>query len=278
MTLTTRDYYRSTRYFRYRIKSVFSKKAKFHSRLIAEEQEWRQQGFHHQDISKDGWVIQATGAVYIAVSKSANTTMKHLITEEMPSSDYIRQIKNSFPDNLGSDDTLIHFISPSGMVRLRDMKLTPGDLAEGKRRCFTVVRHPISRFTSAWRDKVATSRSTPLKDKLREFLKCQRDYTLTIDDLVAYVVETPSEDMDKHVRPQWACCGAGRIPFEMVGKVERLKRDIDALCDAGLISAESASRLTVRNASVTHTGQSLTKQQKAVLSCAYARDFEVFDY
>ena len=68
------------------------------------------------------------------------------------------------------------------------------------------------------------------------------------DDLIAYVTETATENIDVHVRPQWSCCGAGRIPFEMVGRVESLDRDVPAFIEAGLIAPEKLARLEVRNA------------------------------
>ena len=269
---------KSTRCLRYQVMGAFSECARFRRRMLEEEKEWRRHGYNYRDIVRDSWVISATNSVYIAVSKAANTTMKHLIAEHAPSDSFLNGLKDQIHSELASDDTLIHFYVPEGMMRLQDCRLTPNDLAEGTQRCFTVVRHPVDRFVSAWCDKVNSSRATPLKTKLGEFLRQKETFQFSIDDLIAYVEETPSEDMDKHVRPQWACCGAGRISMEMVGKVENLEQDIRSMMEAGLVSESSVGRLKVRNATVRSHRHDLTVSQQRKISKLYTRDFELFEY
>ena len=269
---------KSTRLFRWRARSLFSDRAAFRLRMLTEEPDWLADGYTYTDLCNDAWVIRATGSIYLAVSKSANTTMKTLIAEEVPSAKFLAQLKLHTPAELASDDTLIHFYTPAGMARLRDCKLTPGDLANCRKRCFTVVRNPIHRFASAYIDKIASTRITPLKETMWTFRECETGTEISIDDLIAYIAETPTQRIEKHVRPQWSCCGAGRIPITMVGKVESLYNDVQAFAERELITAESARRLTVRNATYRSMDLELSARQKRALTELYAGDFEAFDY
>ena len=259
MSLTPRYF---TRKLRYRIMSTFSERAAYRLKKYVGMAHWEKEGYNYREIYKDACIIQATDAIYLPVSKSANTTMKHIISEEYP-----------------KEEMLIHSGTPAGISRLHDHRLTLDDLVAESNRCFTVVRHPIDRFISAFQDKVASPRLSNLKEKLWTFLDREMGEALTVDDLIAYMVETPPEQMDKHVCPQWACCGAGRIPFKMIGKVENLDRDVKNFAEIGLITPESIGRYALRNTSnYDYTARTLSRKQITLVSSIYAHDFKLFGY
>lgn len=208
-----------------------------------------------------GSLIEATGAVYMPVSKAANTTIKHMIAEE----------------DL-ADEMSIHWTSPRGLRRLRNTDFTLNDLADGACRCFTVVRDPIERFASAYRDRVVRARDAVLLDALHAFLGHAPDRPVSVDEVIAYVSETPSQKMDEHLRPQWACCGAGRIPFERIGKVESLRQDLESFVAAGLMTPESLGRYAVRNHSGGYAADELTSAQRSRVKRLYERDYALFGY
>ncbi|MCE2523665.1 MAG: sulfotransferase family 2 domain-containing protein [Rhodobacteraceae bacterium] len=247
------DFKRTARLLRYRVASVYSQRAVFRSRMLKEMPEWHRQGYNYWWIHHRARIVEATGAIYFPVPKAANTALKHMITDEH-----------------FSDEHRIHSAVPRGVACLDDRHLTLNDLTTGPTRCFTVVRHPIDRFASAYRNRVTTNQENGLKRSLQTFLNCPEDTSISIDDLIAYVAETQPDVMDQHVCPQWSVCGFGRVPLEMIGKVERLERDVQAFANAGLIEPRSISRLVVRKV--------LSAKQKSAISRLYARDFEVFNY
>ena len=274
----------------YRIASVFSDR--FADRL--REEKWRQDGYFY-DYLMEAWILQTTNAIYLPVAKSANTTMKHILQMDEPSEGFLTELQNTEKyqnykrqyagDMLPEHDMLIRSYTPNSVILLKDSGLIPDDLMLGTRRCFTVVRHPVKRFLSTWQNKTAQSEDTTLKHALRVFFGREEGTSFSVDDLISYVSETPLQDMDVHVLPQWASCGAGRIPFEMVGKVENLRQDVEAFAGAGLIPKESVNRLRVRNTSGRVFGgasrsdsHSLTQAQISTITAIYERDFEMFDY
>ena len=255
------DYYKSTRLFRYRVRSVFSKRDAHRYRILKEISDWCKDGYNYEAIYRRACIIRATGAIYLPVAKSANTAIKHMIAAESP-----------------SDEHKIHYGTPRGLARLRDHRMTLNELATGSWRSFTVVRHPIDRFASAYRDGILLGRIHSFKRMVWTFLDREEGASISIDDLIAYLAETPPEEVNGHVRPQWSACGAGRIPFELVGKVERLEHDVNAFAEVGLISGESVGRLAVRNATGGNANRELSRRQKATLTRLYERDFDTFDY
>ncbi len=220
--------------------------------------------------------------------------MRHVLQGDKPSDDFIAELRRSerYQDfkkgysgdiNLDDDDMLIHFYTPRGVSSVFDSMATLDELVSGSRRFFTVVRHPLKRFLSAWRDKVVLSGDTSLKYALQRFYNREKGVSFSIDDLIVYASEAPLQNMDIHVLPQWSCCGAGRIPFEMIGKVENLRQDVEAFEEAGLIPKGSVDRLRITNTSGNSAAgsagfDSLTQAQISTLTAIYERDFEMFDY
>ena len=267
----------STRPYRYRFLSNFSERYAKRNKLLLEKEVWETDGYKFSEIMK-AQVVESTGAVYLPVSKAANTTMKYLISNE-PQLDEV--LEDRFQQSkqqslLASRDMMIHGLYPSGVLSLKVCKLTPNDLAKGTHRCFTVVRHPIERFKSALRDKVLNPRPSDLKNEIAPYVVKDKSKSVA-DALIRYIKETPTQLMDSHVCPQWSHSGAGRIPIEMVGKVETLETDVKAFTDAGLIPPESIGKIAVRNASNSYEVE-LTRAQELAIRQLYNRDFEVFGY
>ncbi len=283
---------KSTRFLRYRYGRYFSKRQAFRLKMIMEKEKFCSEGYAY-DYLKKCWVIQSTDSVYIPIFKSANTTIKHLISMHKPSNDLLLKIKHNkryinyrkkYPGDFNFDDEsmLIHAYTPPGIKLLDDYGLTPGDLTLGIKRCFTIVRHPVDRFLSAYRDKIASPGNTSLKNSLCEFFNREENTLFSVEDLITYVLETPLQNMDIHVLPQWASCGMGRIPFKMIGKVENLQQDIKSIAEAGLIHKESVNHFEIHNSSGISVGNeraiSLTRSQRSRIMNIYERDFEVFGF
>ena len=253
-----------------------------------EKKDWDRAGYRHVFIRR-AWIIGSTNAVYVPIAKSASTTMRHVLPDdfiaELRRSERYQDFKKGYSGdiNLDDDDMLIHFYTPRGVSSVFDSMATLDELVSGSRRFFTVVRHPLKRFLSAWRDKIVSSGNTSLKYALQRFYNREEGASFSIDDLIVYASEAPLQNMDIHILPQWSCCGAGRIPFEMIGKVENLRQDVEAFEEAGLIPKGSVDHLGISNASGNSAAgsagfDSLTQAQMSTLTAIYERDFEMFDY
>ena len=282
--MTVRDrierLHKLTRPYRYRILSNFSTRYATKNKLFLEREVWEAAGYSFSELLK-ARVIQATGAVYLPVSKAANTTIKYLISNETRLDEILDyRYQNSQEHSFhASRDMLIHYFYPNGVLSLADCQITPDELAKGTRRCFTVVRHPVERFKSALKDKILNPRPSFLKNTIEPFitpspLSCSKS---AADALIRYITETPTQLMDCHVCPQWSSTGAGQIPIEMVGKVETLESDVKLFADAGLIAPESVGKYSVRNASDSYEVE-LTRIQESAIQRLYYRDFEIFGY
>ena len=272
------DFRKSSRQVRYKYLGFVSKRYADKYQDLIEADAWIRQGYRYSSIQNRAIVILATGSVYLPIGKAANTAMKIALTDE-PNIDHVLDaaFQNLNHQEL-SPDTLIHHVEPTGLSSLKECQLNPNDLAKGMRRCFTVVRNPIDRFKSAWSDKVAgEGRRSSLTDSIDRFYNRYKYDGYSIDQLITYIKETPLQFVDGHVCPQWSACGAGRIPFEMVGKVESLESDVRAFAEAGLITRESANRISVRNASNSEAVK-LTRKQESQIRMLYAHDFEIFGY
>ena len=100
-----------------------------------EREEWEALGIAQTEIARKIYVVPRTGAVCITVSKCANTSIKYMLYPPN------REIQNAH-----QQDYLL--------TRLTDTGLTLNDLVNGEHRVFTFVRHPVSRFWSAYFDKI----------------------------------------------------------------------------------------------------------------------------
>ena len=276
------EFRKNTRPFRYKCLSLVSSSYALKYIDLLESDIWHQHGYRYSNI-RDARVIEATGSVYIPIAKAANSTMKILITDQSQFDRILaeyRKLTNYERQQYGSNsDALIHLIELNGrpgVSRLMRFQLTPAELAKGCRRCFTVVRNPVDRFKSAWSNKVL-EKQPGLTESLAQFYSRHEDDYYSIDDLIRYIRETPPQFLDDHVCPMWSLCGEGRIPLEMIGRVESLASDVNAFAEAGLITRESANRIDVYNRSKSEAVE-LTRKQEFEIRNLYARDFEVFGY
>ena len=249
---------------------------------MAERIRWEDAGYCWTSM-RNAIVIVSSGAVYFPITKAANTSIKHALLLE-PWGEALSKLKTMSNYDAArrkerADEMMITTYLDEGLSQSLD-KLhnisTLDDLIDSTQlRHFTVVRNPIDRFVSSWKDKVLSPFTTELKKSLRVFHGDEEATSFSIDELIAYGRHTPISEIESHLKPQWALCGAGRIEL-VIGKVECLQEDFARFADMGLVDYQSVSRLTVRN--TTNITVDLTDEQKRAITAIYERDFELLGY
>lgn len=144
---------------------------------------------------------------------------------------------------------------------------------------FTFVREPLSRFESAYRDKVAGAQRW--RPGIQETLGLPVDPTapVSFEQFVCAVEQQdPVSGMDPHWRPQHINLMHPLVTYDRIGRLERFEEDLRLICrEAGLPHAP----VEVRNVrgrdgapSVYDGRPDLVERVRAI----YAVDLEVYGY
>ena len=221
-------------------------------------------GYAYDGLSRSILFLADRTAMFMPVPKAANTSMKHMLAKGAP------------------DDALDihHRAGQFGLTKARDKNIIPGDIAKGGYRCFTIVRSPLARFASAFRNRVASRDDKYIRARIASTLGRRVDDDFTPEDLFHYVEATPTAQIDGHVCPQWSLLGLGRIEYEFIGKVETLKADILSLEKAGLLETGAHEKLERHNVSMRSDKDShgLPADLARRVVRFYERDCEAFGY
>ena len=153
----------------------------------------------------------------------------------------------------------------------------PEDFRSGARVAFTVVRHPVNRFWSAYNHLVVQADDDRIGAVVRASLKLDPDRPLTPGLLLEYVRTHPIDDLYFTFRPQFAICGVEMLPIR-VARLENLMDDLVPFVDQGLLPKDFLGRvgmLNVRNSDEVHDRhRAFDRRVEAV----YSRDMAVFGY
>jgi hypothetical protein len=118
------------------------------------------------------------------------------------------------------DRTLSPLLRPEDSAASLRLLLTPaGDYFR-----FTVVRDPFSRILSTYLDKIA-GRQAERRRRLPA-LGVAADAELGFTEFLTLVQRQRVSRMDIHWAPQVALVGHRRIPYDFVGRFERLRNDL----------------------------------------------------
>lgn len=152
--------------------------------------------------------------------------------------------------------------------------------------CFSLVRHPVDRFLSAYfhifvdRTNVQTPRHLPaIRARGFDMAGGAADNLDVFIDYVAEAIEASPQYCDAHWREQHRNLGIGHFEYDFVGKLETYAQDIRRAFDAaglgGFLDGEDWQKK--RNASSRHK-LDLTARQRARIEGIYQKDFEIFGY
>ena len=169
-TLLTKSLYNG---LRFAAGAPFSRAYRGRLRWLLETREWEAQGVAAADLRRKALVVPGTGAIYLAVSKAANTSLSFILSTKR-----------------GVNESNVHK-KRFAPLRLVDTGRTLGDLAEGADQIFTFVRHPIARFWSAFTDKIVNARKKAPTGGRRRRRHDPLAGLVTPEDLIEYIANTP---------------------------------------------------------------------------------------
>ena len=153
----------------------------------------------------------------------------------------------------------------------------PEDFRSGTRRAFTVVRHPVSRFWSAYNHLVAQGGDDRIGAVVRESLRLSPHRPMTPDLLLDYVGTHPIDDLYFAFRPQFAVSGVEMLPIRFA-RLENLTGDLAQLVGEGFLPKGFLGRLgklNSRNSGEIHERYRCLDREVAAV---YGRDMAVFGY
>lgn len=247
-------------YLRFAAAAPFSRRYRGRFRWHLDTKKWERMGIAASDIRRKVYIVPDTGAVFIAVSKAANTSLSFILSTK-------RGVR---PDNVHR--------RPFSPERYVDTGKCLSDLAGGSTPIFTFVRHPVARFWSAYSDKVAHSRR---KGRIRGAVATGAGKSppepLDPYDVITYLSNTPTIDIDEHFRPQWSCTGIEHLPIGYVGKVETIADDLKELVDRGFLTPEQAQRIPHLNAGIPRE-PAIKAEFDMVLREFYRKDMDLLGY
>jgi hypothetical protein len=229
-----------------RLGAIFSPRAAAKQQWQSDALEWEQRGAPTR-LLKQAAYIPSTRAVYVPVAKSANSSIRAMLAE-------------------------------CGSVPIVKSGITLSDLASGEVPAFTVVRHPVARFWSAYADKIVRkidATDAKLVDDVRRDLGIAKAAAISAGQMLDYLERKPLDRIDQHFAPQWHCTGIGHVPFSFVGRVESLADDLAELIRRGLIP--QSSRLPHLNQS-RRKSASEDDSLRPRIEAFYRRDFVEFGY
>ena len=252
-----------SRRFRYSLLAPLLKNYRYKLRMLDEREAWLADGYAYDHIRSSSCVSEETPAIFVPVLKAANTAIKHLLTGERPSNSSL-DIHNK-PTEFG-------------LINLWRYGLTPDDLVAGKRPCFTAVRHPVSRFWSAYSHLCSKEPQSLLANAVRQHCGLSSEQAVKPEHLLVYIEEVPQEAREPHTRPQWALSGHRRIPFELIGRVENLEGFVREAVGRGLLPPAAEGRLEPHNQSQKSAGASGGNPLDDRIANCYEEDFQCFGY
>ena len=251
---------RRTAFLRCVVAAPISAERRIRLAWLAEEHRWRASGIPVMDVVRALFYIEETGSFYIPVQKAGCTSMTTALRREAEAGNQVAApVANAYwrnPLHLGC---------------------VPEDFRSGARLAFTVVRHPVSRFWSAYNHLVVQRDDDRIGAVVRESLGLDPDRALTPDLLLEYAGTHPVDDLYFTFRPQFAVCGVEMLPIR-IARLENLMDDLAPLVAEGLLPKDFLGRigkLNFRNSDDVHERyRGLDRRVAAV----YSRDMAVFGY
>jgi len=230
-----------------RVRAIYSPRVASKVRWYEEAAEWNERGVPTR-ILRNAVLVAETGSVYFPVAKAANSSMRAMI----------------------AGDSAWQPIITAG--------ITLNDIALGKIPTFTVVRHPVERFWSAYADKIVRKIKEPdakLVIQVRDALGLSTTDTIRPEQMLDFLESQSFSAMDQHFLPQWYCTGIRHLPISFIGRVENLSADIAELVQRNLLPPRVSTFPHLNRSE----GKSLIdpKLQQRVVSF-YEQDFATFGY
>lgn len=242
----------------------FSKEYDLKYRAANEAGQWEREGYNYRELWRHhSLFIKETGSIYIAISKSANSSMRRALSDSTFSEAFDRKRNQRY-----------------GIFQLHHLQKTLSDVSAEGIPCMTVVRNPVDRFWSAYQDKVVQYPDYGLASEIAHFhgKDATQRTNISPEMVLDYMEQTPVHQVEEHLRPQWSCCGHGRLSFSLIAKLECLKQDLQRAVDQGLFPKVAANRIVHSNQSRNNVQPTAKQQLQGRIEAYYAKDYSAFDY
>lgn len=215
-------------------------------------------------------------AIYIAVPKVANTSIKTALTALMPSE--VRELPQD-----GRRDRSVYARHRDelfrGRIRLYKHQIGayPGYFV------FAFVRDPWDRVVSCYRDKIewgAVVEDGRLRDPRTRRLYLGREFErdMSFDEFVRRVADLPDKRANRHIRSQhtFLTDRRGRLIPDFIGHFERLAEDFAFVMER--IGAPEVTLPHVRRSSGADHRSYYTDDLARIVADRYRRDIELFGF
>jgi len=206
-----------------------------------------------------GVAIRACKVFYTRIPKAANSTVTAALARHATGANAPETAKSVFP---------------------RPSRLSSATVAELEREwfCFTVVRNPYARTLSAYLDKVVNR--TAHTDLFYAWFRPARPRAPEFMDFLAYL-EAGGLWHDMHWAPQHGILHLPLARYDMIGRVERLDRDLPAILARAFgtpVAEVGRYDDRPRTDASRKIDTMLTPEARAILARLYAEDFATFGY
>lgn len=171
-------------------------------------------------------VSEKSRLMYCPIPKAANSNWKYLIRKFEGYDDY-----DDLPKSHNTMTSGLRYLSDYSPREVEQLLKDPSYFK------FTFVRDPYSRILSCYMDKFQNTDDKYIKAELKNFLaqlfdwKYVKNWDVMRDarpSFRAFVDELAKSDlanMNGHWKPQTIHCGFGEMPYDFVGRFEKLKTD-----------------------------------------------------
>lgn len=207
----------------------------------------------------DTWVIPIADAkiCYVPIPKAANTSMRYAL---LP----LLGLQQAQIENIHRDSRIPKLKSSTF---LRDY--------ESEWFVFTVVRNPVERAFSAYKNKLLDP-VTPFRRLAQMGLKSGDSF----ETFLTALKDWPEKALNDHFLPQTVLLSRFMAKSDIsIFKLEQAEQWWDAL--DGEVSARCGVHLDrLKNLNATHQGtrKDLSRKEKALIEDLYSEDFDAFDY
>lgn len=232
--------------------------------------------FSPYDYSTHVLALHEYRAIYIAVPKVANTSVKAALSTLLP--------PDITPETAGALSTRALYGRNRDTLFRRNIRLYKHQIPRySDYFVFTFVRDPWERLISCYRDKI--ERGSVMEDGQRTDPSTRRLYLgreferdMSFEEFVYKVARIPDRRANRHFRSQYTFVmdRRGRLLPDFVGRFENLSGDFDAVM--GRIGANHVSLPHVRRSSGEDHSRYYTAELARIVADRYARDVEVFGY
>lgn len=233
--------------------------------------------FGRYDYSSHVIVLHDYKAIYFAVPKVANSSMKsaiwYLLPQEIREQTPDKAVKRSAFTTKSSREELF---SKSIRILKHQAKKFPDYLG------FAFVRNPWDRLVSCYSDKILSSAvlEDGRADRAHRAIhdRAQLPENMEFDAFVRRVVEIPDAKANRHFRSQYTFLTdrRGRLLPRFIGRYENLAEDFNRLQE--MLGVSGLSLPTVRKSERQAFQSYYTEELRELVADRYKRDIELFEY